>query len=629
MKKKLYSLLALLPLTAAALSAQTLSDTLAFTGGIQTFTVPCGITSIHIDAYGAQGGAGATGGNSATGGLGGFGGVASGDLAVTPGQVINIFVGGLGTTPTGGFNGGANGGSTNAGGGGGATDVRVNGTALTDRILIAGGGGGGGRAGCETNTVAGGNGGVGNGTSGNNGTDAPTPGGVAGGGAGGTISAGGAAGIGCGGFLGAPGTIGTSGNGGVGGAGQSCCCFSFPSIPGGGGGGGGLMGGGGGGGGSAGTTGCSGNDKGAGGGGAGGSCSTSGVTNGVIGTPNNIGNGWVVITYADQTPLLPVLSGTATVCSGTNVTISATNSDPNADFYTWTVPVGLTFLSGQNTNTIMVGTAAAGTYSITVTGNDSCVGPGPMATFVLTVNALPTVALVSTPSEMCISAGAAALVGTPPGGTFSGPGVTGSSFDPAVAGVGTHDIDYTFTDANGCTNADTISVTVNALPVVSATSTPSTLCLADANGVLAGTPSGGTFSGPGVTGNSISPTAAGSGTHNIVYTYTDANGCANTDTVVVIVDACLGMAQNQLDASIELYPNPTKGVLNISVNKNVGDMTIEIVDVEGRVVFSSNEKNVQSGFVKQVSMEQYPNGNYMIKLKANGQQVSHNVTLQK
>jgi hypothetical protein len=273
-----------------------------FTGGIQTFTVPECIDTIFIQCWGGQGGSGATGGNGTSGGTGGLGGYAEGFLAVTPGQILNIFVGGQGATPTGGFNGGANGGSQNAGGGGGASDVRVGGTAEANRVITAGGGGGGGRAGCESGSAGiGGTGGSGGGGAGANGGDSPTSGGVAGGGKGGNFGAvqgaAGPAGAGCGGFLGSAGGTASTGTGASGGAGQSCCCFSFGSIPGGGGGGGGQVGGGGGGGGSAGTTGCSGNDKGAGGGGGGGSSYTGGVFNSATNNGIWLGNGMITISY--------------------------------------------------------------------------------------------------------------------------------------------------------------------------------------------------------------------------------------------------------------------------------------------------------------------------------------------
>ena len=118
-----------------------------FTGGQQSFVVPQGVASIHIQAWGAQG-ADTTLVDTGLGGLGGF---AEGDLAVTPGQTLEIFVGGQGTAVDnnmfggGGFNGGgdARGDIDSArGGGGGASDVRVGGTALEDRVIVAAGGGG-------------------------------------------------------------------------------------------------------------------------------------------------------------------------------------------------------------------------------------------------------------------------------------------------------------------------------------------------------------------------------------------------------------------------------------------------------------------------------------------------------
>lgn len=245
-----------------------------FTGGMQTYTVPSGVTSVNIKVYGAQG----MNGLNNAGGLGGNGGYAEGDMTVTPGQVLNIFVGGQN-----GFNGGGSGGNIGAGNGGGATDVRVGGVTLMDRVIVAGGGGGGGSTGC-VDDHPGGNGGAGGGLAGGNGTDSPN----GGGGFGGTLMTGGAAGIGCGGYLGFPGLAD-----GTGGDGQVCCCST---TPGGGGGGGGYENGGGGGGGSAGTTGCSGNDKGGGGGGAGGSSFVGTLTNTMIIDDFQTGNGLVIIT---------------------------------------------------------------------------------------------------------------------------------------------------------------------------------------------------------------------------------------------------------------------------------------------------------------------------------------------
>ncbi|MCC7027576.1 MAG: M36 family metallopeptidase, partial [Saprospiraceae bacterium] len=118
-----------------------------YTGGMQTWVVPAGITSITIDAYGA---AGATALNSVNvcGGSpdrGGLGGYAKGTLTVTPGETLNIFVGGAGqNSGAGAFNGGGApcADPNTCSGGGGASDVRQGGSALANRRIVAGGGGG-------------------------------------------------------------------------------------------------------------------------------------------------------------------------------------------------------------------------------------------------------------------------------------------------------------------------------------------------------------------------------------------------------------------------------------------------------------------------------------------------------
>lgn len=175
----------------------------SYTGAAQTWTVPAGVTQIALELRGAQGG-GSYPCSGAREDDGGLGGLTQGNLAVTPGQVLNLFVGGQApdvgnvTPAPGGFNGGGDGGQYGAGGGG-ATDVRVGGTALADRVAVAGGGGGG-TTGCP-NFGTGGGGGGSSGDVGLNLSGGYVPGG------GGTQSAGGTAGT-------APGVAGQLGLGG-------------------------------------------------------------------------------------------------------------------------------------------------------------------------------------------------------------------------------------------------------------------------------------------------------------------------------------------------------------------------------------------------------------------------------
>ncbi|RYD93554.1 MAG: hypothetical protein EOP54_18985, partial [Sphingobacteriales bacterium] len=130
------------------------THTFGYTGTMQTFVVPAGVTSIKIDAKGAQGGSAIYNQpGTKPDDIGGKGGRVTAEYPVTAGQTINIFVGGLG------YNGGGNGGGGIAQPlGGGASDIRIGGITLTDRVIVAGGGGGGGNN-CSANAEPGGAGG--------------------------------------------------------------------------------------------------------------------------------------------------------------------------------------------------------------------------------------------------------------------------------------------------------------------------------------------------------------------------------------------------------------------------------------------------------------------------------------
>ncbi|CAM9648171.1 unnamed protein product, partial [Ectocarpus fasciculatus] len=111
------------------------------------FLVPSDVTSLTVTAYGAQGG------NSGSA-VGGKGAQISAMFSVSPGDVFDIYIGGMA-----GYNYGGPG-PTNSGAngvpGGGATDFRPAGGAVASRLLVAGGGGGAASEFCTANGGAGG-----------------------------------------------------------------------------------------------------------------------------------------------------------------------------------------------------------------------------------------------------------------------------------------------------------------------------------------------------------------------------------------------------------------------------------------------------------------------------------------
>src|SRR5258708_173420 len=159
MKPLYLSRLAALMMIISGCNWSSIAQTTTFTtpGGPFTYTVPSGVTAVGIDMAGAQGG-------TSQSSQGGKGGRVQTTLAVSAGQVLNVYVWGVGTNfqycimRAGGTNGGGNG-YGYGGGGGGGSDIRVAGTALTNRVLVSGGGGGGGYDCGTTNGENGGDGG--------------------------------------------------------------------------------------------------------------------------------------------------------------------------------------------------------------------------------------------------------------------------------------------------------------------------------------------------------------------------------------------------------------------------------------------------------------------------------------
>ncbi len=514
MKKHLTSLALVFSLS---LTIAQNSQTFNFTGGMQTFTVPACITSITVDVRGAQGA------NSndklLTNAIGGQGGRVVGVLAVTPGQVYNIFVGGVGNiSGAGGYNGGGIGGTSSAGsscfggpaaGGGGASDIRFGGIALGNRIVVAGGGGGSGRDYCNGTCQpcgCGGSGGSGGLLTGVNGYAANNcgfnyPGTNVNGGFGGSQVAGGNGGPGDGaGFAGTAGVLGTGGNGANG---------SYDVA--GGGGGGGYYGGGGGGGASSGS--------GVGGGGGGGGSSFIGpLTSAVTSSSIQLGNGVVTISYLSTASVAIVASNT-TVCAGTPVTLTANGTLT----YTWS--------TGSNATNIVVTPTTSTTYTLTGSNGTSCT-----ASTTILISITPPPIIPATNPSVCV--GSAINLTSSGGSTYawSGPlGFTSASQNPTIVNAtnpmsGAYTV--TVTTAAGCSNTAVSNVTVINVPTANLVSN-SPVCL---GGNLTFTASGGVV-------NLTGPNGFVSAANNP--TITNVSNLANgTYTLLVSAGTCTASTTN-------------------------------------------------------------------------------------
>jgi PKD repeat protein len=160
-------------------------------------------------------------------------------------------------------------------------------------------------------------------------------------------------------------------------------------------------------------------------------------------------------------PTATIVSSTGeSVCEGTSLVLTGSLGID----YHWVIPDESTVL-GENVAIPAASISNGGTYRLTVTDGNGCTST---AEFDLTVNPLPLVSISGIASDYEVSDPPVPLIGTPDGGIFSGNGLAGDLFDPGAAGVGQHTIYYAYTDANNCTNIDSVVVQVS---IVSATST--------------------------------------------------------------------------------------------------------------------------------------------------------------
>ena len=226
------------------------------------------------------------------------------------------------------------------------------------------------------------------------------------------------------------------------------------------------------------------------------------------------------------------------------------------------------------------------TYTEPVTGcSNSC-------DFTITVNNFP---MVICPSDLmlCIDDDVLTLTGAwPLGGIYSGNGVSEGQFNPANAGIGTHEINYSYSDFNGCNNTCTFTITVSTLPVIDCPE-DFTVCVNEPAFELSGaTPAGGVYSGNGVSNNIFNPLTSGLGNHEVLYSYTSELGC--TSICSFFIDVSL-IQCFQTDI-ISIYPGWNLISFDVIPENNTPASIFSAIIGENKLVYVSGFQNQEGVF---------------------------------
>ncbi len=274
-------------------------------------------------------------------------------------------------------------------------------------------------------------------------------------------------------------------------------------------------------------------------------------------------------------PIVNTITGIFTVCAG-----STTDLDDITPGGTWSS--ASTDVATVNASSGLVTGISAGTSVISYTVVS--LGCTTVVSTTVTVNALPSVNLISGTKQACVGL-STTLSNTTGSGVWS-------SATPAVATIvggvvtgvtaGSSLISYTVTDLNGCASSDTTTVRIYAFPTVNAITGITTVCALDST-QLASTTLSGVWSSASTGVATISATGmvkgVSAGSSIISYTLTQ-NSCTTTRTTNVtvnplpvvnpitgITDVCVGSTTQLADATNGgVWSSVTTSVASIDVN---------------------------------------------------------------
>jgi len=310
----------------------------------------------------------------------------------------------------------------------------------------------------------------------------------------------------------------------------------------------------------------------------------TGVDVTTVGIPTSI----VVTSEPDQvvgTILVNVTCPTATptslevpavsTCVASPDPLVATFASPTAEAVWYASDIATTPLATGNTFAHGLSTASISTFY--VAQNDGGCESSTRLAVDLTINTNPVPSITGLSAAYCNSnVTAITLVGAPTGGVFTiDGGAPVTKLNPSTLAEGAHSVEYVVT-AGTCEGSTSESIQVDAPATISITGVTTDMCSADSPQTLSATPTGGTWSGDGVTASSFNPA--------------DASIGANIVTYEVVSGACTTTADETI--TVAASPSPTFSGLPASVC--IGSAAIDLsaaVSVAGGA-FTDNLGNV-------------------------------------
>lgn len=342
-----------------------------------------------------------------------------------------------------------------------------------------------------------------------------------------------------------------------------------------------------------------------------------------------------------------MIIGPGTVCRDSSATYSIIEI-PGATSYSWSVPEGAVINSGQNTTSINV-TLDSISGSISVLAGNDCGNSNPGVVEVTVEKTPDAPVLISGPDTTCLEAGVIYSIEEVPGATsysWTVPeGVTITTVLPTTSinvlwGTEPGDISVVAQNSCGVSNPAVKSVAIERVPgdpdvitgedtvCVTQTYTYSIESIAGADSYSWTLPQGANIiSGSGTESIQVQFTAeAQSGN----FTVLGQNNCGDGNSVLmgVFVKTCAGIHDQDLNASISVFPNPTTGMVNVLVNGVEKQLDMSVLNVHGQTILSETWNQILSGSSRQIDMTGFAKGVYYIRFTNNSKTLVQKIVLQ-
>ncbi|PLW93412.1 MAG: hypothetical protein C0592_06230 [Marinilabiliales bacterium] len=167
-----------------------------------------------------------------------------------------------------------------------------------------------------------------------------------------------------------------------------------------------------------------------------------------------------------------------------------------------------------------------------------------------------------------------------------------------------------FTNIYGCDSSYVLDLYVFPSTDAQIISPDTFYCLYNDPVTVSAVPSGGIFSGSGISGSTFDPSLAGLGFWPVSYMYTDSNGCLSYDTVWVLVDACTSVGEIT-DGRFIIYPNPAKNECSIILKETTDELIFQLFTVNGSMILEETHRNTSSVLLNTGNLSA---GSYIIRV---------------